>query len=341
MDTGGKATVLIVDDEEALRKVLRKKLLAEGYRCLEAGNAEQALEQLRNNKIDLVTLDVKMPGKSGHELLSEIRAAYPDTAVIMVTAVIETSTAIECMKNGAQDYLCKPFNLDEVILSVNRALEIKRLELEVKKYQQQLEQRVKEQTEEIRKIFLGAIEALIFALEAKDKYTAGHSRAVNKIAMDIGSQLGLSGDELEDLHWGSLLHDVGKIAVDPAIQNKPGKLTPEEYRHVMVHAQIGPRIVSPVVNDKIVEIISHHHDHYDGNGHEQTVSGEEIPLGARILAVADAFDAMTSNRPYRSGMPVSEAKEEIKRYSGSQFDPVVVSAFLEISDTALAEKKRD
>jgi putative two-component system response regulator len=338
MVTATKDTVLIVDDEETLRRVLREKLLRAGYHCLEAGNAEQALDQLRNNQTALVILDIMMPGKSGRELLPEIRTTYPNTAVIMATAVIEASVIIECMREGAQDYICKPFELNEVLTSVNRALELKRLELEIRKYQQQLEKKVEAQTGEIRRIFLGAIESLIFALEAKDKYTAGHSRSVNRIAMEIGSQLGLPEDEMERLYWGSLLHDVGKIAVDPAVQNKPGKLTSDEYRRVMVHAQIGPHIVSPLVDDKIVEIISHHHDHYDGTGHEQTVKGEQIPLGARILAVADAFDAMTSNRPYRSWMSLAAAKAEIKRCSGSQFDPAVVKAFFSMPRIPITEK---
>jgi len=324
-------SVLIVDDEQIMRKVLSKKLLMEGYHCIEASSAEQALEQLENNKTALVILDIMMPGKSGRELLPEIIKAHPETAVIMATAVIEAGVVIECMKEGAHDYICKPFNMNDILLSVNRALKIKKMELEVKEYQQHLEQKVEEQTGKIRKTFLGAIEALIFALEAKDEYTAGHSRAVNKISMDIGRKLGLPKDELENLHWGSLLHDVGKIAVDSAIQNKPGRLTPEEYHHIMTHVTIGPHIVRPVVNNNVVEIIRHHHDHYDGNGHEQKVSGEQIPRGARIVAVADAFDAMTSNRPYRPGTSPEKALTEIRRCRGSQFDPAVVNAFLDIS----------
>lgn len=325
-----RARILIVDDEELIRRSLRKKLTREGYCCEEADSAERALEKLRSEPTELVILDIKMPGKSGSELLPEIRASYPETAVIMATAVTEPSVVIDCMKEGAQDYMTKPFNLDEVVVSVDRALKIRNLELELKQYQQHLEQKVEEQTKEIRQLFLGAIESLVFALEAKDKYTAGHSRRVAEIAVAIGHEHGLSEDELDDLRWGALLHDVGKIAVDPAIQSKPGRLTTEEYRHIMSHAQLGCGIVQPVANERIVEMIRHHHDHYDGTGLDQTVAGEDIPLGARILAVADAFDAMTSDRPYRAAMSTEEALVEIKRYSNSQFDPVIVSAFLKI-----------
>jgi len=323
--------VLIVDDERGIRRLLHLKLDKSGYSCEEAEDAEQALEKMAASPAELIILDIKMPGKSGIELLPEIKAKYPDTAVIMATALTETASAIRCMKEGADDYITKPFNLEEVALSADKALEKRRLELEIRDYQEHLQQKVEEQTLEIRRLFLGAIEALVFALEAKDKYTAGHSRRVTKVALAIAKELGLSKDEMEDLRWGSLLHDVGKIAVDQSIQNKPGKLTPIEYEHVMIHAQVGAGIVKPVVNERVVAMIEHHHDRYDGSGLNQTLAGEDIPLGARILAVADSFDAMTSHRPYRPALPVEEALAEIKRCTDTQFDPVVSRAFLKIA----------
>jgi putative two-component system response regulator len=321
-------TLLIIDDEAAIRKLLCSKLSGEGYQCEEADGAEHALSVLAARPAALAMLDVKMPGKSGIELLPEIRAGYPDTAVIMATAINDITVAIECLKQGADDYICKPFNLDEVSLSVQRALEKRHLKLEIREYQQYLEERIEEQTAEIRKIFLGAIEALVTALEAKDKYTGGHSRRVTDIALALGKELGLSVRDLEDLRWGSLLHDIGKIAVDQVIQNKPGRLAPEEYEHIMTHVHFGAEIVRPLVNKKITEIIEHHHDRYDGGGLHQVMTGDEIPLGARILAVADSFDAMVSDRPYRSAMPMMEIVDEIRRCTGTQFDPAVVTAFL-------------
>jgi putative nucleotidyltransferase with HDIG domain len=322
--------ILIVDDEAMIRRLLYRKLSRQGYYCEEASSAVEALAKMRADSAELIILDMKMPGKSGIDLLPELKANYPDSAVIVVTAVTEASLAIQCMKQGADDYICKPFNLDEVAFSVDKTLDKRRLELQIKEYQEQLQQKVDQQTAEIRRLFLGAIEALVFALEAKDKYTAGHSRRVTEIALAIGRELNLPEDDMEDLRWGSLLHDVGKIAVDQFIQNKPGKLTLEEYEHIMIHAQVGAGIVKPVVNDRVVAMVEHHHDHYDGSGLHQVVAGEDIPLGARILAVADAFDAMTSDRPYRPAMPVEEALREIGRYVGTQFDPVVASAFLKI-----------
>jgi putative two-component system response regulator len=333
-----KEKILIVDDVASVRRLLYRKLSKEGYICEEANSARQTLNRLRSNPAELVLLDIKMPGKSGTDLLPEIKSNYPDTAVIMATAVDETSVVIECMKKGADDYICKPFNLDDVALSVQRALEKRQLQIKIKGYQQHLEQEVVQQTKEIRRLFLGAIESLVFALEAKDKYTAGHSRRVTEIALAIASELGLSAIDIEDLRWGSLLHDVGKIAVDQIIQNKPSRLTPEEYEHIMIHGHLGAGIVKPVVNDRVVEIVEHHHDHYDGNGFHQVVSGEDIPLGARVLAVADAFDAMTSDRPYRSAMPVREALEEVRRCTGIQFDPAVARALLKIVPTKILDR---
>jgi putative nucleotidyltransferase with HDIG domain len=331
--------ILIVDDEATIRRLLRQKLTRQGFHCEDAGGSDEALEKLKTYPADLIMLDMKMPGKSGMDLLPDLKRQYPGTAVIMATAVAEANLAIQCMRLGADDYITKPFNLDEVIMNVERTLEKRMLEMKIKEYQENLQQKVEQQTIEIRSLFLGSIEALVFALEAKDKYTAGHSRRVTDIALAIGKDLNLSEDELDNLRWGSLLHDVGKIAVDQFIQNKPGKLTPAEYEHIMIHAQVGAGIVKPVVNEKVVAIVEHHHDHYDGSGLHQVTLGEQIPMGARILAVADAFDAMTSDRPYRPAISTEEARQEIQRCIGTQFDPAVASAFLKSANSPIPSEE--
>jgi putative two-component system response regulator len=336
-------TLVIVDDEEVVRRVLYLKLSRAGYRCEEASDSGQTLHVLETTPVALVLLDIKMPGKSGIELLPEIKAGFPDVAIIMATAVNDINVAVECLKLGADDYICKPFNLDEVSLAIERALEKRRLQLELRGYQQFLEEKVEEQKIEMRRLFLGAIEALVSALEAKDEYTAGHSRRVTEMALAAGKELGLSTQDMEDLRWGSLLHDVGKIAIREDIQNKLDPLTSEEYEHIMTHPQTGARIVQPVVNGTISQMIEHHHDRYDATTLHHVAGGNATPLGARIIAVADAFDAMISDRPYRAAMSIAEAVEEIKRCAGTQFDPVVVGAFLRMvqAGTTQAPKGQD
>lgn len=321
--------ILIVDDEEGVRRLLKRKLLSQGYRCEEAGSAYQALDELRNKAIGLVILDIKMPGKSGVQLLPEIRASYPDTMVIMATALTDTSTAIYCMKQGAYDYITKPFNLDEVVLSVDKALEKRRLVLENRDYQQHLEQKVEEQARKIRASFLNAITSLAYALEAKDKYTSGHSQRVAEISVAIARDLGLPQDSINKIELAGQVHDIGKIGVRESILHKLGKLSAEEFQHIKYHCEVGGRILTPIVEDEeILKIVRHHHERYDGNGYPDGLFGEAIPLGARILAVADSYDAMTSERPYRQAMSAETACAEIGHGKGTQFDPEVADVFL-------------
>ncbi len=329
--TAKRGAILIVDDEEVIRRLLHQKLSSEGYRCQEAGNAEQALEKLKGGAIELVILDIKMPGKSGTELLPEIKVKYPDTAVIMATAIADASIAIGCMKEGAYDYVTKPFNLDEVSLSVNRALEKRRLELENRDYQQHLEQKVEEQANKIRASFFNAITALAYALEAKDVYTSGHSQRVTEVSVAIAKELGLPKESLEKIRLTGLVHDIGKIGVRESVLNKPGSLTEEEYEHIKLHSETGEHILNPIVEDEeILKAVRHHHERYDGQGYPDGLKGEQIPQLARIIAVADTFDAMTSERPYRKAMSKEVACAEVERCRGTQFDPEAADAFLEV-----------
>ena len=320
--------ILIVDDEKTVRRSLNRCLTMNGFACEEAGSAEEAMATLKNNPADLVILDIMMPGTSGTALLPQLKQSFPDTAVVMATAVVEPNTIVNCMKNGAHDYITKPYDVDQLIKNVQSVLEKRKLERDLNKKRQVLEGKVSEQAKELQKLFIDAVESLVSALEAKDKYTAGHSRRVTKIALDIANVMGLTGGDLENVRWAALLHDIGKIGIDSSIQNKPGVLTPTEYSYILTHCSIGPGIVQPLVNDIIVEAIKHHHDSYDGSGLNQTVKGDKIPFISRILAVADSFDAMTSDRPYRAAMSAIKAMEEVQRCAGTQFDTEIVAAFL-------------
>ena len=287
-----RESILIVDDEKNVRRSLNKCLTRNGFACAEASSAAEALDHLDSNPADLVILDVMMPGTTGEDLLPQLRQRHPDTAVIMATAVVEPDTIVNCMKNGALDYITKPFDLTQLLDNVETVLQKRQLELNLREKREGLEGKVEQQARELQKLFMDAVESLVSALEAKDPYTAGHSRRVTKLAIDTGQALGLSATELDNLHWAALLHDIGKIGIDPSIQNKPGSLTPAEYDYILTHCSIGPGIVQPLVNTAIVEMIRHHHDSFTTRTGKQALAGRSIPLGARILAVADSFDVV-------------------------------------------------
>ena len=322
-------TILFGDDEEYIRRLLVKSLYGEVCQCQEAGNAEQALERLLKNAFGLMILDNKMPGKSGSELLPELRTAYPEMAIIMATATTDIGIAIECMKRGAYDYISKPFHLEEVILSVNRAIEKRHLVLENNEYRHHLEDKVTEQTRKIRALSLNAITALVNALEAKDKYTSGHSLRVANIAVVIARETGLSQEIIDKIQLAGLVHDIGKIGVRELILNKPSGLNEEELQQIQRHPEIGEHILVPIAgDDELLRLVRSHHEHYDGTGYPDGLKDNQIPIGARIMAISDAYEAMTSERPYRAALSHDEARDELKRCKSSQFDPVIVDIFL-------------
>ena len=336
--------ILIVDDLASIRKIVYRKLVSEGYECKEVPDGDTALEAISEYEYDLVLLDVSMPGKSGIEVLNEIISRCPDTSVIMVTSRDDADTVIETMKMGAYDYIIKPVNLNELPIRVRKALDRRKLVLENKEYRLHLEDKVKEQTEKIHDAFLNSITSLAFALEARDKYTSGHSQRVSKIALLICRRLGLKQDYTEKVTLAGLVHDIGKIGIKESILMKTDELTDEEYSHIMAHSVIGEHILKPAIDDEeILKIVRHHHERYNGTGYPDGLTRQHIPLGARILAVADIYDAMTSDRPYRKAMKPNVAIDELKKQSRHMFDPVVVNAFFNIasgSSATRAKRKR-
>ncbi len=321
---------LIVDDEAPLRAVLRRILEQQGFHCRDAASGVDAVARLEEEPASLVLSDYHMPHMDGVELLQTIRERWPDTAVVMVTAVSDVELAVQCLASGAMDYVTKPFRVEEIRGRVGQALEKRQLLLENKTYREELEARVQAQARAYEELFLASLQSLADALEVKDPYTWGHSVRVGRYAMAIAIELGLDEAQLVQIELGSRLHDIGKIGVRETVLNKEGPLTDEEYRHIMEHPVIGWRILSPLLRDAPVAlaVVRSHHERVDGRGAPDQLTGEQIPIEARIAAVADSFDAMTSGRPYRAGMAVEDAVAELQRCAGSQFDEGCVAAFI-------------
>jgi putative two-component system response regulator len=332
---------LVVDDEPRLRQLLVRLMENDGFVCREAGSGDEALERLREAPAALVLTDLRMPRMDGAELLREVRARYPDTAVVLITAIADVDVAVRCLTIGAMDYLTKPFQLEEVRARVAQALERRRLVIENRGYQEGLEARVAEQARRLEELFLGSIQSLAEALELKDPYTRGHSVRVSRYSSEIARFLDLPADVVRQVELGGHVHDIGKIGVREAVLNKPGALTDEEYAHIMEHPMLGWRILSPLLGDvpRVLNVVRSHHERFDGRGIPDRLAGEAIPLEARIVAVADAFDAMTSGRPYRGGMQLDmdQAVAELERCAGTQFDPVVLAGFLKAAAAGAIE----
>ena len=334
MLVAGPQYCLVADDEPRLRQVLCRLMRMDGFECMEAGSGAEALAVLEQRPVPLVLSDLRMPGMDGIELLRHVRDRFPDTAVVMISAVTDVEMAVRALSLGATDYLTKPFHLDEVRARVAQALEKRRLRLENRGYQERLEERVAEQAHRLERLFLAAIHSLVESLEVKDPYTRGHSDRVSRYSSAIARALGLDGEMVRQVELGGHLHDIGKIGVREAVLNKPGPLTDEEYRHIMTHPLVGWQILSPLLGDMpaALRIVRWHHERFDGAGIPDGLAGAEIPLEARIAAVADSFDAMTSSRPYRPGrrMGVDAALAELERHRGRQYDPDVLDVFLRL-----------
>ena len=313
-----KVRVLVVDDEEFLRSIVRERLEIAGYIVEEASNGKEALAMAANGHgpYDVLLTDIRMPVMDGIALLSEVAKSCPGTAGIAMSANTELDTAVQAMKKGACDYITKPFNFDVLLITIENALRKKDLERQLEDY----------------RVYARSIDAMIMslvkALEAKDPYTRGHSERVTLYSMAIATELTMTGQEREDLHRASVLHDLGKIGVPEAVLNKPGRLTEEEFAEIKRHPGKAVEILGPSIPGSVAIAIKHHHESFDGKGYPSRLSGRNIPLASRIMTIADTFDAMTSTRAYRKALPVADAIAEIRRCSGTQFDPEIVPAFL-------------
>ncbi|MGH9327519.1 MAG: HD domain-containing phosphohydrolase [Terriglobia bacterium] len=332
------ARAMVVDDEPAVRTLLRGILEAAGYDCAESPGGEQGLGLLRREDFDVILSDLHMPGISGIEFMQKARQEFPHVAFLVVTGEQDVRVGVEAMKQGASDYVVKPFHPESVLHSVTQALARKRLELELERYRQNLEQMVEERTQElesalqqVKRTYDETLQALGAAIDLRDSATAGHSDRVTRYALAIAYQMACSEADLEEITHGAYLHDIGKIGIPDGILLKEASLNEEEAAVMKTHVIIGYHLVSRIAFlHPAAEIVRTHHERFDGCGYPRKLLKHQIPMGARIFAVADTLDAMTSDRPYRRGMPLERAIEEIKGQSGRQFDPEVVISFLSL-----------
>jgi response regulator RpfG family c-di-GMP phosphodiesterase len=328
--------VLIVDDEASVRRVLTVMLEAADIPYKSTPSAEEALKLLGAEPFDAVISDLQMAGMSGMELLAHVRRQHPHLAFLLVTGVDDVRVGIQAMQRGADDYIVKPLQLDAVTMSLERAVQRKRLELEVENYRRHLEEMVAERTQQLQgalkqveRSYGDTLEALGEAIDLRDSETAGHSRRVSLYSIKILTSIPGTAHELQNIVMGALLHDIGKLAIPDAILLKPGALTREERLIMQRHVQIGYDLVKRIpFLAEAAAIILTHHERCDGSGYPRGLRAAEIPLGAKIFAVADTVDAMTSDRPYRAALPFQEARNQIERGSGEQYDPQVASVFL-------------
>jgi len=333
-------TILVVDDEENILNSLGRLLDDLGCTFFFADTGMKGLEIIKHKDIHMVIADYRMPGMDGIKFLDEVKKISPETIRIMLTGYTDMELAIKAINYGeVYRFITKPWNNTELLITVNHGLEyynmqselnrlnnlIRSQNEELKDWNLKLEQKVAEQTKHIRSLFLDAIKSLVTALEAKDRYTEGHSRRVAEYSTYICKKMSLSKGFTENVKLGSLLHDIGKIGIKETVLDKKGGLTEAEYDHIKTHVIIGERILTPVVkNDTVIYIVRYQHEHLNGNGYPEGLKGTSIPLEARIVAVADAYDALLSERPYRKVTDPLNAKKELLNHAGTQFDSEVV-----------------
>jgi len=342
--------ILVVDDEDSIREIVSSMLTAAGFQCRQAGSGVEALAVLNTGEdFALMLSDLMMRDLDGIGLLEQTKIKFPEMPVIMVTAVHDISVALAAIRNGAYDYLLKPFEREQLLAAVRRALETRRLKVENRAYQSNLESLVAARTEQLRQTMNDlersydiTLEALGDALDLKDSETEGHSKRVTAFTIAMARAMGLSAERIRVIARGAFLHDIGKMAIPDAILRKPGPLTEEERAIMREHCYRGYQMLRKIpFLTEASEIVYAHQEKFDGTGYPRQLKGEEIPLGARIFAVADTLDAITSDRPYRAAQSIWAAREEIIRFEGSQFDPAVVRVFCEMPETIWEDLRKE
>jgi putative nucleotidyltransferase with HDIG domain len=342
--------ILVVDDEETIREIVCSMLGGAHFQTRQAANGVEALAILESGEeFDLVLSDLMMAEMDGIALLEHAKERYPDMPIVMVTALNDIAVALQALRNGAYDYLLKPFEREQLLATVRRALENRRLKRENDAYRTNLEALVAARTQQwktalsnLEKSYDITLEALGGALDLKDAETEGHSKRVTAYTIAIAHKMGLPKEEISVIARGAFLHDIGKMAIPDAILRKAGKLTDDEMAIMKEHCDSGYKIISRIpFLAEAAEIVYAHQERYDGSGYPRGLKGEEIPLGARMFSIADTLDAMTMDRPYRPAQTFEAARKEIERWAGRQFDPKIVKVFLEMPDNIWEDLRKD
>jgi putative nucleotidyltransferase with HDIG domain len=327
--------VLVIDDDLSTVELVCQALEIAGYNVKGVTDANEIKGILTKNAYETILTDINMPQISGIEFLEYVNQVDEKLPVILMTGYSDTHYLMSAIKLGAYDFIKKPFNMDELIITVNHAVAKRRLELRYEEYHDMLEEMVLKRTDELMKAnktietnLVKTILAMVNALEASDTYTRGHSERVTAVSMLILEQLKLADKKnMKMLRLGAILHDIGKIGIEPNILNKPSRLNDQEYQIIKNHPAIGYNIISPIeLNNEVFNIVRQHHERVDGKGYPNNIKGDKISILARIVSVADTYDAITSDRAYRKGKSKEFAFDEINKYSGTQFDPEVVKA---------------
>ena len=327
----GPVTLLVVDDEEAIRKSVKKYLVLQGYEVATAATGEEALALLGRQKVAATLLDVNLPGINGVELVPRLLELEPTLAILMLTAVNDATSAALCMQRGALDYLVKPVDLAHVGRAIEAALRKRRSLIESQQVNRWLKEEVALRVAEKRlelanqeRISVATLDALVNALEAKDPYLRGHSARVADLSASVAAQLGCDDELIEAVRTAGRLHDIGKIGIREEILNRQGPLTDDEYEHVKQHVLVGSQILSPLVHlQEVITFVRSHHERWDGFGYPDRLAGESIPLGGRIIAAVEIYDALTTSRPYQEKMPPEVAVERMRDLVGTALDPAV------------------
>ena len=329
------ARIAVIDDEKDICLMLGEFFRRLGYETETFSNAREALDCIRDKPFDVVFTDIYMPAMTGIEILKEIIRLDRNILVILMTGQPTLEDTISAVRLGAYDYLTKPFNLDLLEIMAKRAVEQRRLVMENIAYHNYLEQRVEEQTRELKSFLFHSIESLSYALEARDPYTKGHGARVSQFVLTLADELGLPEENREPLRIAGLLHDVGKIGVPDSILLKPGKLTKEEYEVMKTHAYTGYKILAPIGSlARVATYVHEHHERMDGKGYPQGLVGDEIAFPSRLLIVAEVCDALATERCYKPAWPAHEIVSYFKEMRGTAYD-------IDVTDALLSLFKRD